>query len=101
MIQPPVMKAFDGLGFLSHLIEQGIAVPAQRVKIFLDDREVVTLDGLEADCRCSRLGVRHRFVRKLQSGLVNVCIQDPVRMRSFANPVKAARKKYEKGDWIG
>lgn len=48
-IQPSVMKALDELGFLSHLIEQGIAVPAHRAKIFLDDREVVTLDGLEAD----------------------------------------------------
>ena len=47
-IQPSVMKALEELGFLSHLIEQGIAVPAHQAKIFLDDREVVTLDGLEA-----------------------------------------------------
>ena len=48
-IQPSVMKAFEELGFLSYLIEQGIAVPAHRAKIFMDDREVVTLDGLEAE----------------------------------------------------
>ncbi len=62
-IQPSVMKAFDELGFLSHLIEQGIAVQAHQAKIFMDDREVVTLDGLEAgmndfgliDCISGRL----------------------------------------------
>ena len=48
-IQPSVMKALEELRFLSHLIAQGIAVPAHRAKIFMDDREVVTLDGLEAD----------------------------------------------------
>lgn len=48
-IQPSVMKSLEQLGFLPYLIEQGIAVPAHRAKIFLDDREVVTLDGLEAD----------------------------------------------------
>jgi 2-polyprenyl-6-methoxyphenol hydroxylase-like FAD-dependent oxidoreductase len=48
-IQPAVMIALEELGFLSHLIAQGIEVPARRAKIFMDDREVVTLDGLEAD----------------------------------------------------
>src|SRR5512138_635087 len=47
-IQPSVMKALEELGFLSYLIEQGIAVPAHQAKIFMDDREVVMLDGLEA-----------------------------------------------------
>lgn len=48
-IQPSVMKTLDQLGFLPTLIERGIAVMAHRAKIFLDDREVVTLDGEEAE----------------------------------------------------
>lgn len=48
-IQPSVMKALEELDFLPHLIEQGIAVPAHQAKIFMEDREVVTLDGQEAD----------------------------------------------------
>ncbi|MGE5140579.1 MAG: FAD-dependent monooxygenase [Rudaea sp.] len=48
-IQPSVMKALDRLGFLPYLIEQGIAVPAHRAKIFLGDREVLTLGGEEGD----------------------------------------------------
>jgi len=47
-IQPSVTKSLEQLGFLPYLIEQGIAVPAHQAKIFMDGREVVTLDGREA-----------------------------------------------------
>ena len=41
----------------------------------------------------SRLGVRQRFVRNVQSGLVNISIQYPVRMKAFAKPAKSSTDK--------
>jgi 2-polyprenyl-6-methoxyphenol hydroxylase-like FAD-dependent oxidoreductase len=46
-IQPSVMAVLDELGFLPDLLEKGIAIPAQRAQIFLDEKLVVTLGGLE------------------------------------------------------
>ena len=45
-IQPSVMAVLEELGFLSVLLEKGIAIPAQQAKIFLDEKLVVTLGGL-------------------------------------------------------
>lgn len=46
-IQPSVMAVLEQLGFLSYLMRQGIAVPAHRAEIYLDEEPVVTLSGLE------------------------------------------------------
>jgi 2-polyprenyl-6-methoxyphenol hydroxylase-like FAD-dependent oxidoreductase len=46
-IQPSVMAALNQLGFLSILLERGIAVRAQQAQIYLDERPVVTLGGLK------------------------------------------------------
>ncbi len=46
-IQPSVMAVLDELGFLPVLLEKGIAVPAQQAQIFLDEKPVITLGGLE------------------------------------------------------
>lgn len=46
-IQPSVMAALDELGFMPALLEKGIAVPAQQARIYLDEKPVLTLGGLE------------------------------------------------------
>lgn len=48
-IQPSVMAALDELGLLETLLKKGIAVPAQRAKIYLEEELVVTLGGLEEE----------------------------------------------------
>jgi 2-polyprenyl-6-methoxyphenol hydroxylase-like FAD-dependent oxidoreductase len=48
-IQPSVMAVLDELGFLPVLMEKGIAIPAEQAKIFLDEKLIVTLGGLEGE----------------------------------------------------
>lgn len=48
-IQPSVMAVLDALGFLPVLLEKGIAIPARQARIFLDEKLVVTLGGLETE----------------------------------------------------
>ena len=46
-IQPSVMHALEELGFLPQLLKMGIATPAHEAVIYMDDRPVVTLGGLD------------------------------------------------------
>lgn len=46
-IQPSVMAVLEQLNFLPYLLESGIAVRAKQAKIYLDEKPVVTLGGLE------------------------------------------------------
>ncbi len=46
-IQPSVMRILDQLGFLAPLLENGIATPAHEAVIYMDNRPVVTLGGVD------------------------------------------------------
>lgn len=46
-IQPSIMAVLDQLGFLPVLLKKGIAARAQQARIYMDERPVVTLGGLE------------------------------------------------------